>query len=220
MTIAQPQAQASHRVVVVDDHTLLRESVVKIVAAEPGFNVVGQAGRADEAITLVAQQQPDIVILDVSMPGGTGLDIAARIRRESPATRLIFLTVHEDDATVAHAIALGADGYLLKTSSMSELLQAVRAVAQGGSFLSPGIARSVLRRAGGQNAPATLTNRELEILRLIAGGARPAEAARMLFVSPKTVRNHLASIYVKLGVETAAQAIGEAFRRGLVAGAL
>jgi DNA-binding NarL/FixJ family response regulator len=203
------------RVLIIEDHQLVRESLVRVLGTEQDFTVVAEAGGPDEGLALARALQPDIVLSDVSMPGGTGLELATRLRQASPRSRLVFLTVHDDESTVAHAISVGADGYLLKTGSMAELLQGLRAVASGGSFLAPAVARSVMRRAGGQS-PAVLTNRELEILRLLADGSRPAEVAAKLFVSPKTVRNHLASVYVKLGVATAAQAIGEAFRRGLV----
>lgn len=201
------------RVVVVDDHTLVRQSVARLLAAEVGFRVVGEAGRGDEALELVATTRPNLLLIDVSLPGLTGLQVAAEVRKALPGTRVVFLSMHDDDATVHRAIALGADGYLLKSCTADELLQALRAVAAGGSYLSPQVTRSVLRRRRGGD----LTDRELEILRLLSSGERPAEVARELFVSVKTVRNHLASIYVKLNVQTAAQAIAEAFRRGLVA---
>lgn len=216
MSIPAEKVVTRSRVVIVEDHTLVRQSIVKILRAD-GLDVVGEAGRGDEAMALIARTMPTIVLLDVALPGRTGLDVAAELRASHPEIRVVFLTMHDDDATVARAIGLGADGYLLKTSSTEELLQGLRAVAAGGSFLSPGIARNVMQRAGGRLGVSALTDRELEVLRLLADGSRPAEIARALFVSLKTVRNHLASIYVKLGVDTAGQAIGEAFRRGLVA---
>ncbi|MFA5890053.1 MAG: response regulator transcription factor [Actinomycetota bacterium] len=209
--------QAMTRIVIVEDHTLVRQSVAKIVSAEPGFIVVGEAARGDEVLPLVNVRRPHIVLLDVAIPGGSGLEVAAQLRAEAPAVRLIFLTMHDDDATVSRAVALGADGYLLKSASTDELIQGLRAVAAGGSFLSPAVARSVMRRAGGRAQGTCLTDRELEVLQLLVSGRRPAEVARTLFVSLKTVRNHLANIYMKLDVDTAAQAIAEAFRQGLVA---
>ncbi|HVL32596.1 MAG TPA: response regulator transcription factor [Actinomycetota bacterium] len=209
------QTPARARVMLADDHTLVRQSVAKIVASEMEFSVVGEAARGDDAVALAARVLPDIVLLDVGLPGMTGLEAAQAIRAHAPAVRVIFLTMHEDDATVSQAIALGADGYLLKTASTEELLNALRAVAAGGSFLSPSVARNVMRRASSKES-GTLTQRELEILRLLALGERPADVAKQLYVSLKTVRNHLASIYVKLNVGSAAQAVSEAFRRGLV----
>lgn len=204
------------RVVVVEDHTLVRQSLVKTVAAEDGFQVVGEAGRGDEALDLIVRIKPDLVLLDISMPGVSGLDVAARLKTAAPDARFLFLTMHDDDASISRAISLGADGYVLKTASLDELVRAIRAVADGGSYLSPAIARRVMDRAGRRERDTTLTARELEILRMLAEGARPADVAQRLFLSVKTVKNHLTSIYAKLGVQTGAQAVAEAYRRGLV----
>lgn len=203
------------RVYILDDHALVRESVTKIVASEPGLALSGQSGRTDEAIEAILRLRPDILVLDINCPGDGGVEVARRARAAAPETRVIFLTMHDDDATVSRALAF-ADGYVLKTASIDEVIQALRAVAAGGSFLSPAIARQVLDRARGRGDAASLTARELEILQLLADGKRPAEVATSLFVSLKTVRNHLASVYLKLGVASAAQAVSEAFRRSLV----
>lgn len=204
------------RVVIVEDHTLVRQSLVKTVAAEDGFEVVGEAGRGDEALDLITRKKPDLVLLDISMPGASGLDVAARLKAAAPAVRFLFLTMHDDDASISRAISLGADGYVLKTASLDELVRAIRAVADGGSYLSPAIARRVMDRAGRRERDTSLTTRELEILRMLAEGARPADVAQRLFLSVKTVKNHLTSIYSKLGVQTGAQAVAEAYRRGIV----
>jgi DNA-binding NarL/FixJ family response regulator len=204
------------RVVVVEDHTLVRQSLVKTINAEEGFEVAGEAGRGDEGLALIAKLSPDVVLLDITMPGGNGLEVAAQMRTAAPNTRFLFLTMHDDDASVSKAIALGADGYVLKTASTDELLTALRAIAEGGSYLSPAVARRVIDLAGGKSPTANLTDRELEILRLLAQGARPGQVAEKLFVSIKTVKNHLTSVYAKLGVQTGAQAVAEAYRRGFV----
>ena len=206
------------RVVIIEDHTLVRQSLVKTLEAEPDFEVVGEAGRGDEGLDLIRQHKPDLAILDITMPGGNGLEIASQLRQAAPDVRFLFLTMHEDDASISRAIGIGADGYVLKTASTDELLQAVKAVAEGGSYLSPAIARRVIDLAGGKRSGSgsRLTERELEILRLLSEGNRPAEVAAKLFVSIKTVKNHLTSVYAKLGVQTGAQAVAEAYRRGLV----
>lgn len=206
------------RVVVVEDHTLVRQSLIKMIDGEPEFEVVGEAGNGDEGLELIRKLKPDVVILDISMPGGSGLEVAAHLRTSAPDVSFLFLTMHEDDASISKAIGLGADGYVLKTASTDELLQALRAVAEGGSYLSPFVARRVMDLAAGKRGSSGLhlTERELEIIRLLAEGARPAEVAAKLFVSVKTVKNHLTSIYAKLGVKTGAQAIVEAFKLGLV----
>jgi DNA-binding NarL/FixJ family response regulator len=208
------------RVVVVEDHTLVRQSLIKTISAGlPGFEVVGEAGMGTEGLELIKKLKPDLVLLDIGIPGEDGLEVASQIRRHVPSTRIVFLTMYEDDASIRRAVGLGADGYLPKTVSTEELLQALRAVAEGGSYLSPRIARRVMTLVGARNAaPAHwLTDRELEILRLLAQASRPTEVAEKLYLSVKTVKNHLTSIYAKLGVETAAQAVAEAYRLGLVA---
>lgn len=204
------------RVVVVEDHTLVRQSLVKTLGAEEGFRVVGEAGRGDDAVRVIRELKPDVVLMDIAMPGFSGLDVAERIRGAVPGMRLVFLTMHDDDASVSRAIGLGADAFVPKTASTDELVEALRAVAAGGSYLSPSISRRVIDLVGGRGGGGGLTDRELEILRLLAQGRRPAEVAASLYVSPKTVKNHLTSVYTKLGVQTGAQAVAEAFRRGLV----
>ncbi len=205
------------RVVVVEDHTLVRQSLVKTVAAEEGFEVIGEAGRGDEGLDLIQRTRPDVVLLDITMPGGTGLEVAAQMKKSLPEASFLFLTMHDDDATISKAIGLGADGYVLKSASTDELLTALHAVADGGSYLSPSVARRVIDLAGKRPPGTKLTDRELEILALLAKGRRPQAIAEELFVSIKTVKNHLTSVYAKLGVETGAQAVAEAYRRGLVA---
>lgn len=204
------------RILVVEDHTLLRQSLVKTLGVEDGFVVVGEASRGDDAVSSAARTQPDIVLLDITIPGGGGLEVAERLRASSSPPRLIFLTMHDDDVSISKAIALGADGYVLKTASTDELLHALRTVSAGGSYLSPAIARRVIEIASARSTGTALTEREMEILHLLAAGARPAEVGEKLFVSLKTVKNHLTNIYSKLGVQTGAQAVAEAYRRGLV----
>lgn len=206
------------RVLIADDHTLLRQSLVKLVDAEPGFEVVADVDRGDAVASVVARSNPDIVLLDISMPNVDGIEVATELRRTSPDSRILFLTAHDDDATVRRAVGIGADGYVAKTASTGELLQALRTVAAGGSFLSPSIARRVMEMASGREheQARALTEREMEILRLISTGMRPADVAERLFLSVKTVKNHLTSIYSKLGVQTAAQAVAEAYRLRLV----
>jgi DNA-binding NarL/FixJ family response regulator len=204
------------RVVVIEDHTLVRQSLVKTINAEPGFEVIAEAGRGDEGLNLIKMHAPDVALLDITMPGGNGLEVAANLRQAAPNVRFLFLTMHDDDSSISKAIALGADGYVLKTASTDELLTALHAIAEGGSYLSPAVARRVIDLSSGKTPGTNLTDRELEILRLLAGGARPGQVAEKLFVSIKTVKNHLTSVYSKLGVQTGAQAVAEAYRRGLV----
>lgn len=132
------------RVVVVDDHPLVRQAVADVVRAERGFEVVGEAAAADEAFELVSRVVPDVVILDVSMPGKEGPELAADLLRVQPGLRIVFLTMHDDERTLRRAVAVNADGYVIKTAAARELGQALQAVAAGGSYYSPSIARRVM----------------------------------------------------------------------------
>ncbi len=206
------------KVVVADDHTLVRQSLVKLVNSEDGFHVVADVERGEPIIDLVRHHDADLVLLDVNMPDIDGIQVATKLRKEFPNVKILFLTMHDDDATIRRAVSLGADGYVSKSASTEELLQALEAVGEGGTFLSPAIARRVMDMAGGRgDSPANqLTERELEILQLMATGARPQEMADELFLSVKTIKNHLTNVYAKLGVSTAAQAVAEAYRLGIV----
>lgn len=205
------------RVVVVDDHPLVRQSIVKIVDAQDGFEVIGEAARADEVFDLVARKEAELVLLDVALPGVDGIELAERLKKQSPHLRIILLTMHEDDGTLRRAMSVGVDGYVPKTAPTDEVIQALGVVSQGGSFLSPGVARRMMDLASGRGIEpaATLTEREMEILQYLAKGFRSQEIADELYLSVKTVKNHLTNVYAKLNVETAAQAVAEAYRLGL-----
>ncbi|TVP62515.1 MAG: DNA-binding response regulator, partial [Nitriliruptor sp.] len=202
------------RVVVVDDHALVRQSIVKAVASEPGMQVVAEAGDGLTALKLVATHEPDLVVLDIAMPGKDGLAVAEQLRADHPATSVLFLSMHDDDASLQRAVALGARGFVSKSASVDELLDALRAMRDGGSYLSSGVATRVMDIAAGRSTSSDLglTAREREILTLLTKGRRPGDIADHLFLSVKTVKNHLTSIYQKLGVETGAQAVAEAYR--------
>jgi DNA-binding NarL/FixJ family response regulator len=208
----------SFRVVVADDHTLVRQSVTKAVRGEPGIEVVGEAADGPSTLRTIEQLDPDLVVLDIAMPGADGLAVAEQLRRERPALRILFLSMHDDDASLQRAVGLGANGFVSKSASIEELLEAIRAVRDGGSYLSSNVASRVMDLAAGRSSTSTLglTAREREILELLTTGHRPADIATQLFLSVKTVKNHLTSVYQKLGVETGAQAVAEAYRQGLV----
>ncbi|WP_052667423.1 response regulator transcription factor [Nitriliruptor alkaliphilus] len=206
------------RVVIADDHTLVRQSVLKAVRHEDGVEVVGEAGDGPGALAAVEEHDPDLLVVDIAMPGMDGLAVAEQLRREKPKLRVVFLSMHDDDGSLQRAVALGAAGFVSKSASIEELQEAIRAVRDGGSYLSSNVASRVMDLAAGRT-PATalgLTPREREILELLTAGNRPTEIGTTLFLSVKTVKNHLTSIYSKLGVETGAQAVAEAYRQGLV----
>jgi DNA-binding NarL/FixJ family response regulator len=206
------------RVLVADDHTLVRQSIVKAVRTEPGVEVVGEAADGPAALAKVKELEPDLVVLDIAMPGIDGLAVAERLRREQPKVRIVFLSMHDDDASLQRAVELGANGFVSKSASIEELTEAIRAIRDGGSYLSSGVASRVMDLAAGRSSSTSvgLTSREREILELLTTGQRPGEIADALFLSIKTVKNHLTSVYQKLEVETGAQAVAEAYRRGLV----
>ncbi|MDX1657957.1 MAG: response regulator transcription factor [Nitriliruptorales bacterium] len=205
------------RVVIADDHALVRQSVVKAVRQEEGFEVVGQAEDGPAAVATLLEARPDIALLDIAMPDKDGLQVASEVRDTLPDMRIVFCSMHDDDASLRRALDLDAAGFVSKSASIDELIEALRAVAEGGSYLSSTVAKRVMDLAAGRagGGGARLTAREHEILQLLTAGNRPGEIADILFLSVKTVKNHLTSIYQKLGVKTGAQAVAEAYRRGL-----
>lgn len=207
------------RVVVADDHALVRESVTKAVRTDPDVDVVAEATDGAAALELARTHEPDAVLLDVAMPKMDGLSVAETLRAEQPDTKIIFLTMHDDDESLRRAISIGAEGFVTKESSIDELVGGIETVRRGGSFLSPRIATRVMDLAARRQQPGgspDLTKREQEVLGLLARGARPAQIGEKLYLSVKTVKNHLTAVYRKLDVDTAAQAVAAAYRQGLV----
>jgi len=207
----------SMRVVIADDHALVRQSIVKAVNTEPGLEVVAEVGDGLAALQAVTTHEPDLVVLDIAMPGRDGLAVAEQLRAQHPHVAVLFLSMHDDDASLQRALALGARGFVSKSAPVEELLDALRAMRTGGSYLSSGVATRVMDIAAGRTRSSDLglTAREREILDLLTQGKRPGEIGDTLFLSVKTVKNHLTSVYQKLGVETGAQAVAEAYRLGL-----
>lgn len=204
------------RIVLADDHTLVRQSVSKLLDGTDGMKVVGEAADGSQAVDMVRLHRPDVAVLDVSMPGMDGLEAAARIHDDPGDVKIVMLTMHDDDSTLRRATEAAVDGYVAKTASTDEVVNAVRVVAEGGAYVSPAVAMRMMRLASGTRPGSNLTEREVEILRLLAEGQRIQDISDALFLSPKTVKNHLTSVYSKLDVETAAQAVAEAYRSGIV----
>lgn len=205
------------KVAIVEDHAMVRQTLTRLINAEDDLEIVIEAGSAEDALLRIASEEPQVALLDITLPGIDGLTLAAKLRREAPDVRIIFLTMHDDDATLSRAVGLGTDGYVPKTADAEEVLEAVRTVGDGGSYVSPTLVRKVMDIAGGRatGPAAQLTDRELEVLQLLASGNRPDDIADTLYLSVKTVKNHLTNVYAKLNVETAAQAVAEAYRLGL-----
>ena len=210
------------RVLVADDHAIVRTGIRHVLETEPGFTVVGEASNGAEALALAVELAPDVVVLDISMPGGSGLQTAAELRRRCPDTRILILSMHDNTEYVLESLRAGVHGYLLKDSAAAELGGAIRAVCQGESFFSPPVARqlgAVVRgelggRAGG--AVATLTSREREVLIGVAGGRTNKEIAQELGISHRTVESHRESLMRKLDVYTVAGLTKIALEEGLI----
>lgn len=206
------------RVLLADDHRILREGLRRSLEAL-GVDVVGEAVDGDEAVDLADALHPDVVLMDVTMPVLDGVEASRRIRQRLPDVRVVMLTMHADEATLARAIRAGADGYLVKDCSTEEIADTIRLVAAGETALSRQIAVSMLAEV--QTLPAdgpeeVVSKREEEVLQLIADGCSSAEVADRLFISQKTVKNHLASIYHKLDARDRTQAVLRAVRMGIV----
>jgi len=206
------------RLLLADDHRMLREGLRRSMVDE-GFDVVGEAADGDEAVQLVTALQPDVVLMDVTMPNMDGVEATRRIREVVPDTKVVMLTMHADRDVVAEALRAGAVGYLVKDCSIDEICEAIRMVMRDDAALSADVAASMLDEVHRLEAPATehvVTKREEEVLQLIADGCSTVEVAERLFISQKTVKNHLASIYQKLDARDRTQAVLSAVRMGIV----
>ena len=210
------------RVLVVDDHDLFRTGLRNLLE-EQGVNVVGEAENGETAIRLASDLAPDVVIMDLNMPGAGGVETTRRLSSLAPLSRVVVLTISADDDDVMNAVMAGACGYLLKNSSIQELIAGIRAASAGESLISPQIAAKVLQRLRAQSKDADaaetiraeLSDRELQVLKLIANGKDNAQIARELFISPKTVKNHISNILMKLQIQNRIQAAVYAVRSGI-----
>ncbi|KAB8194638.1 response regulator [Nonomuraea phyllanthi] len=202
-------------VLLVDDHPVVRMGLRGMLEADPRITVAGEAGSGDEAVARARQLAPDVVLMDLRMPGGDGVSATARILAERPESRVIVLTTYENDQDIVRAVEAGAAGYLLKDTSVADLVSAVAAAHRGETVLSPSVAT---RLVGRMRAPAaeTLSRRETEVLALVARGLTNAEIGRRLFISEATVKTHLLRIFGKLGVSDRTAAVTTALDRGLL----
>ncbi|SER01613.1 response regulator transcription factor [Lentzea albida] len=200
------------KVLVVDDHPIVRDGLLSMFAQDPGFEVVGEAGDGAEAVRLARVLEPDVVLMDLRMPGTDGL---AATRELAGTTQVLVLTTYDNDNDVVSAIEAGATGYLLKDTPRDELVRAVRAAARGEAVLAPAAAALLMKRVRTE-AASVLSPRELEVLRFVAGGATNRDVAKGLFITEATVKSHLLNIYAKLEVGDRVAAVTEAFHRGLI----
>ncbi|MFJ6075011.1 response regulator [Streptomyces sp. NPDC093065] len=212
------------RVVVADDQTVVREGIVMLLGLLPGVEVVGAAGDGDEAVRLVAELAPDVVLMDLRMPRCDGVEATRRIRAEHPATQVVVLTTYGDDESVFPALRAGARGYLTKDAGGDEIVRAVHGVLSGDAGLAPSIQRRLLERlseseprpSGPPEPPDGLTTRETEVLVLIAEGLNNQQIASRLQVSTATVKTHINNLFGKAGIKDRAQAVRYAYTKGLV----
>lgn len=204
------------RILVVDDHPVVREGLIASLEDDPGFQVVGSAGSAEEAVRLAAAQRPDIILLDLELPGMGGLEAIPHLAAAHAGARVLVLTAYDTDERVLGAIRSGAGGYLLKGASLEEIARAIRTVHGGESYLQPRIASKVVALLHPSKRPAALTDREREVLRLVAAGRSNKQIARQLGITERTVKFHVTSIMNKLGADNRAQAVALAAERGLM----
>lgn len=202
------------RVLIVDDHPVVRDGIRGMLTGDPWFEVVGEAGDGARAVELARSLEPDVVLMDLRMPGMNGVDAIRELNRSQVVSRVLVLTTYASDGDIGAAIDARATGYLLKDAPLEELTRAIRLAARGETVLSPLVATRLVGRV--REPAVSLSDRELEVLRLIAEGCTNREAAARLFISETTVKTHVLHLYGKLGVNDRAAAVAAGFRRGLL----
>ena len=209
-------------IVLADDHHIVRQGMRALLEAEPDFRLVGEAGDGLETVQLVERLRPDVLVLDLMMPGLNGLEVTRQVGKRSPQTRVVILSMHANEAYVLEALRNGAVGYVLKDASVTELVQAVREVTAGRRYLSPPLSERAIDAYVGRAKEATLdryetlTDREREVLHLVAEGCTNAAIAARLSISPRTAETHRANMMRKLGLHTQTDLIRYALRRGII----
>ena len=212
-----------HRIVIAEDHTILREGLRALLSADPDLEVVGEAGDGRDAIRCVGKLNPDLILMDLSMPRMDGIPAIREIKKHHPETKIIALTVHKTEEYVLAALEAGADGYVLKDATHNELLMAIKSVIVDRPYLSPGVSKTVIegylqgtKGIEPQSRFGKLSPREKEVLKLIAEGYKNRETAELLYLSIKTVEKHRANLMKKLDLHNAAELTGYAIEKGIV----
>ncbi|WP_067727087.1 response regulator [Oceanobacillus damuensis] len=220
------------RIVLIDDHKLFREGVKRILEFEPSFNVVAEGDDGTVASKLVKENNPDVVLMDINMPEINGVQATADLVRYFPNSKVIILSIHDDESYVTHALKTGAQGYLLKEMDSDSLIEAIKVVSEGGSYLHPKVTHNLVkeyRRLAKENSSSIsdkgieyrkplhlLTKRECQVLQLLADGKSNRAVAETLYISEKTVKNHVSNILQKMNVNDRTQAVVSAIRKGWV----
>lgn len=210
------------RVILADDHAVVRKGIREFLEEEGDISVVAEAADGEQAVTLVAEHQPDVAVLDIQMPGLTGIEATRRIKAQHPNVRVLVLTAYDDDPYIFALLQAGASGYILKSADSSELVHAVRAVHRGESALDPAVAQKLVqqlttgRPLGAQATVEALTDREIEVLRMVAKGLTNKAIGQALGISDRTVQGHLANIYGKLNVNSRTEAVTAALKEGWI----
>ncbi len=204
------------RVLIVDDHLVIREGLTVMLESTGEFIVVGQATTGQEAIILARELRPDIAIIDIQMPNMDGIDATQQIRRQAPTTQVVILSTFDQDEYIYQSIQAGARGFLPKGSSLEDLLSAIRAAARGESWLPPAIATRLANRIAELRAEPELTQREWDVLRLMVQGLRNKEIGEQLQITERTIKNHVANVMAKLGARNRTEAVARAIQEGWV----
>lgn len=212
------------RILIAEDHTIVRDGLKALLAAQPGFEVVAEAGNGRQAVKLAGRTQPDLILIDLSMPKMSGLEAIRELKHQDPAVRIIVMTAHAAEEYVFAALEAGVDGYFLKDGSQEELLLAIATVFDGRRYICPGVSEQVIEgylhgrpRLKKQTAWESLTPREIEIVKLVAEGYKNREIAEELFISIKTVEKHRSNLMAKLNLKGAAELTKLAMEKGLIA---
>ncbi len=204
------------RVLVVDDHPVVRHGLMAILRWEQDMELVGEAADGAEAVRMILDHQPDVVLLDLRLPQLSGVEVMRRVRGKAPGTRFLVLTTYDTDEYIAPALAAGANGYLLKDVEPDELSRGIHALMQGGAALEPKVAAHVLGHLADDEAGDGLSEREMDVLRLLPSGSSNKTIAAQLGLSENTVKSHISHLFSKLGVQSRAEAVSAAMQRGLL----